>query len=102
MVVDEEWHHIAATYDMEELKIYVDGVLEGMQINGLEPATNQNPLQMGMIRGAIDELAMFNVALEEEDIIRIKDEGLAEILSPTAVKPSGKFPVAWAEIKSEY
>ncbi len=55
LAIHDEWHHIAATYDMEELKMYVNGVLEGTQQKNLEPATNQNPLQMGMIWGAVDE-----------------------------------------------
>ena len=102
MVVDQEWHHLAATYDMKELKIYVDGLLEGTQQKNLEPETNQEPLLMGMIRGVMDELAMFNVALDEEDILRIKDEGLSKVLGPAAVKPSGKLSTTWAEVKTQY
>ncbi len=102
MIIDQEWHHIAATYDMEELKLYVDGILEGTQQKNLEPETNAEPLQMGMIHGIIDELAMFNVALEEEDIIRIKEEGLIEALLIAAVEPSNKLPGTWAEVKTQY
>ena len=99
VVADDEWHHIVATYDMEQLKMYVDGVLEGTQQKNLEPATNNSPLQMGMINGLVDELGMFNAALEEEDIIMIRDSGLSEVLEPSAVSPSDKLSTTWAEIK---
>ena len=102
VVVDDEWHHIVATYDMEQLKMYVDGVLEGTQQNNLEPATNNSPLQMGMVSGVVDELGMFNVALEEEDIIMIRDGGLTEVLAPSAVSPSGKLSSTWAGVKTQY
>jgi len=102
VVVNDEWHHIVATYDMEQLKMYVDGVLEGTQQKNLEPATNNSPLQMGMVSGLVDELGMFNVALEEEDIIGIRDEGLSEVLAPSAVSPSGKLSATWAGVKTQY
>jgi len=101
-VVNDEWHHIVATYDMEQLKMYVNGVLEGTQQKNLEPATNNSPLQMGMINGVVDELGIFNVALEEEDIIMIRDGGLSEVLEPSAVSPSGKLSTTWAEVKIQY
>ena len=102
VVVNDEWHHIVATYDMEQLKIYVDGVLDGTQQKNLEPATNNSPLQMGMVSGVVDELGIFNVALEEEDIIMIRDRGLIEVLEPSAVNPSSKLSTTWAEVKIHY
>ena len=55
-----------------------------------------------LIWGAVDELAMFSAALEEEDIIKIRDGGLIEVLAPSAVNPSSKLSTTWAEVKTQY
>ena len=51
--------------------------------------------------GLIDEVAVFNVALEEEDIQDIADKGLKAALGLAAVYPAGKLPAIWAAIKSQ-
>jgi len=47
--------------------------------------------------GAIDEVAIFNVALSEDEIKEIMTKGLTGM---TAVSPGGKLPVAWGAIKA--
>ena len=46
--------------------------------------------------GVIDEVVLFNVALEEEDIQAIMNKGLSSML---AVSPSAKLTTTWGEIK---
>jgi len=82
LVTDDLWHHAAATYDGETLKLYVDGVLQKqtLALHG-ELAPNSHDLTLGMNRsnssahdkevsldGAMDEVLVFNRALTEAEI----------------------------------
>ncbi len=108
-VVDEEWHHIAATYDQEKMQIYVDGVLDGEQARSSTPDNNTAPLTIGAVfetggsplNGALDDVGLFNVALEEDDIIAIMENGLAEVVGVQPVSPAGKLPGLWGRIKTQ-
>ena len=51
-----------------------------------------------LFNGYIDEIAIFNVALSEEDINEIIDNGLNGIL---AADPKGKMTTTWADIKNK-
>jgi len=81
-VTDGIWHHAAATFDGESLKLYVDGQLQKqvMSWHG-EIAANTNSLTIGMnssspapqekgqpFDGAIDEVMFFNRALSDAEI----------------------------------
>jgi hypothetical protein len=46
--------------------------------------------------GLIDELAIFSVALSEDDIINIMDNGLMGML---AVSNKGKLATTWGQLK---
>jgi len=102
------WTHFAAVYDGlgSTLTVYVNGVFVGE----VERIGNSNPgdapVTIGHWNegnnfvGTIDEVAIFDVALAEEDILNIVTNGLAVILSEaTAVKPSGKLSITWGDLK---
>jgi hypothetical protein len=107
-ILDNSWHHIAVTYDLVELKLYIDGHLDGTQGSSAKPATNTGPLIIGSsaygmqfglsILGMLDEIAFFNVALEEEDIQAIINKGLRKAL---AVSSAGKIAITWGGIKGK-
>jgi hypothetical protein len=48
-------------------------------------------------KGTIDEVALFNVALDGDAIASIMNKGLEGAL---AVSPSGKLTTAWGAIKT--
>ena len=105
-LVEDEWYHIAATYDMNELKIYLNGQLENTKQLSIEPDTNANAFSIGAhptgtntLDGVVDEVALFNVALAEEDIQAIFAEGLEKALSLTAVSSCGKLTTTWGRIR---
>jgi hypothetical protein len=50
--------------------------------------------------GIIDELAVFDHALTEEEIKNIMDRGLEVALLGKAVAPSWKLVATWAQLKS--
>ncbi|MCX6994122.1 MAG: LamG domain-containing protein [Kiritimatiellaeota bacterium] len=82
VVTDGTWHHGAATFDGENLKLYVDGQLQKQVVawHGAI-AANTNDLTIGMNRssplpqeqgqsfgGAIDEVMIFNHALSNAEV----------------------------------
>ena len=106
-VHDDEWHHIAATYDQKNLKVYVDGELDGeLSVLGEEPQTNEEPLLFGhaggtggwRYTGLMDEVAVYNIALSEDEIRTCMEKGLAQAL---AVAPVEKLATMWGRIKSK-
>jgi hypothetical protein len=70
------WLHVAATYDGQEIKLYLDGVLEGtLPAPGLVIAANGLPLSIGAqddgvapLQGTTDEVHIHSVALTEAEI----------------------------------
>ena len=111
-VTDDQWHHIAATYDKEFTRIYVDGIKEGENAFSDDPAPNNFAVTIGggpenspathQLSGVIDDAAIFNVALDEDDINKIINNGLARALGMTAVSGTGKLSTTWAGIKVQY
>lgn len=107
VVTDGEWHHVACTYDGAILKAYVDGLMEG-QVAAMEPDLTPGDLTIGArwagthpTTGIIDDVGLFRVALEEDEIKEIMTNGLQEVLGLTAVEPLGKLTTTWAGIKAQ-
>ena len=51
--------------------------------------------------GLMDEMAVFNVPLEQADIQNIMNDGLGSVLGLTPVTPQGRLTTTWANIKSQ-
>ena len=111
---DGEWHCIAGTWaDGEGSRLYYDGELhvEVPDYVPTQPFENPGNLHIGcagdrldeFFEGAIDEVAVFNVVLSEDDIREIATNGLAAALGapPTAVSPEEKLTTVWGKIKAE-
>jgi len=87
VVADGNWHHVAGTYDMKSVKSYVDGALEAEAPFSCVPDPSPGPLNIGdcpnypyFVKGIIDEVAIFNVALSEDDIRVIMSNGLESVV----------------------
>lgn len=103
-VEQKTWYHVAATFDGEKLKIYADGKLlnETAGVSKIPDATT--PLMFGIhgispgtkFVGLLDDVAIFNAALAEDEIGQIMTKGLATTF---AVEPMGKAAVAWGGLK---
>lgn len=105
-ITDGEWHHVAATWDGAEIKVYTDGVEEVSVAFAGPIGTSDVPVEIGrreagalIFVGAIDEVAIFNRALTEDDINGIITKGLAPIL---AVEHTDKLTTAWGSVKTRY
>lgn len=104
----DTWIHFAAVYNSDDstLKIYVNGVSSGQSTHAGKPNPGTAPVTLGhwnngnYFNGIIDDVAIFNIAMEEEDILSIATIGLKEFLGAgQSVKPSGKLASAWGNLK---
>ncbi len=106
------WIHYVVTFDSNEntnnLLIYVDGEQAGTSSRTGASAPTQNPVAIGRWNtgsyfvGIIDDVAIFNTALSEEDINTIKDHGLDAALSGVSpVEPTNKLTTTWGNLKSD-
>ena len=87
VVIDNEWHFIAATFGDKTLRVYVDGQLEGeaTSVNQVDMNPNDWPIMIGgetssnggnQYFGLIDEVAMFDRRLSDEEIAGIFTGGI--------------------------
>ena len=91
--------------DTETAKTYFNGAFAGQAVGvdmNIDSPVNINISSPEATRfnGVIDEVAIFNVALDVDDINEIMTEGLGEATGITAVEPSGKLAATWASIKA--
>ncbi|MBL0183766.1 MAG: T9SS type A sorting domain-containing protein [Chitinophagaceae bacterium] len=73
-ITDGSWHYLVGTYDGTNLKIYVDGVLDGTTATSSTPMTGPNPLYLASsagsnkYNGSMDEISVWNRALSANEI----------------------------------
>jgi hypothetical protein len=102
-----EWSFVALTYDGNMIHLYVDGEMVNEKEVG-KPDTDylggEGAIWLGSWKaagwnyvGVLDEAAVFNVALSEDDINAIMNGGL---LGVSAVSPTGKLATTWSEVKT--
>ena len=111
-IKDDQWHHyVVVAKDRErDPAMYIDGELkevehrDGQRVIALEPSPGR-ALHIGAVfperfdswsNNTIDDLAIFNVALSQEDVERL-GKGIDN--SIFTVSPAGKLATAWATLK---
>ncbi|MBD3182664.1 hypothetical protein GF312_10250 [Candidatus Poribacteria bacterium] len=104
----ETWYHVAQVYDGNVLTLYVNGEEDGSLNFSGEIIVTSQPFRIGgganagaagyYTPGIIDEVAIFNVALEQDDIKTLMNSGMAGVL---AVSSEGKMATVWSEIKTQ-
>ena len=103
----KEWSHAAYVRSGKRWMSYVNGV-EDVRVNGGGRIVDRikeekiigrwgNPADRGWLDGIVDEVAIFDVALSEDEIQRVMKTGLAQL----AVSPSGKLAISWGKIKTK-
>jgi hypothetical protein len=103
-----EWHHVAATTTAKTMKVYIDGEAAQGAGGGAAHGTSAFNVNIGgcgvwdgdgnWFTGAMDEVAIFHSALEDNDIKAIMNDGFFKVLG-LAVEPGGKLAVTWGQIK---
>ena len=106
---DDTWHHVAMVCDRDGSMIfYRDGELEAQMSIASGAKENEDTGQSfaigtgsggGFLQSLIDEVAVFNVALTQDEIKNIMNRGLEWELGVIAVFPSGKLAATWAAIR---
>ena len=112
-VADNKWHHLVATFDGDEKRIYVDGELDA-KIGAPTPVIGAGQDRFGFIgigseagafnagtgpnwafNGLLDEFMLFHRSLTEKEVERLA-EGHG---NPFAVEPTDKLATTWGYIK---
>ena len=108
IIIGGDWHHMAATYDGAEAKIYIDGVLDVTS-----PATGQinestydfwignNSQQTGRgLNGMLDDVRIYSRALMDVEILGVMAGGGAEYPQASSPVPeNGSYhPDTWANL----
>ncbi len=107
-VKKDTWLYMTATYDgVDTIKIYENGkeIASGGGHGGPAPR-NTEEVHIGgwtnntseTLNGMLYDVAIFSVALSEDDISELMDEGLGALLP---VEPAGKLATTWGSIKSK-
>jgi len=96
-ICDGAWHHVAATLEddgspnLNEARLYVDGKMESIPLSYDRPlfTFSAEDVHIGVyqpsaryFKGCIDDVAIFDVALSTEQIIRLYNQGGASFLRP--------------------
>jgi len=94
----DTWYHMVITYDGTTATLYLDGVNVASGDGQGEIMYDDQPVRIGVLSntigsafdGFIDEVALFDVALEAEDIEAIMNGGLVGIVpdQPFAIHPN--------------
>jgi hypothetical protein len=103
-----EWQHVAATYDPDplEMRIYYNGNLAGKKLVGFDHSSDDTPLciggkQQNTFDGKIDEVAIYNRALTEEEIRKaMKGNITGDLGKEIAVYPLNGATTTWGRIKA--
>jgi len=73
-VADDQWHHVALTYDGKEIKLYIDGKAAGGAAPSAPLAKSENDLWIGgrpgdvVATGVIDEVRYYDRALTAAEV----------------------------------
>ena len=104
---DDKWHFVVGRADADAGKasIWIDGKMEAEADFNTKDGygTGDGVFHIGRhydryTDGIIDEVGLFNVALEEEDIKFLMDNGLE---TAAAVEPVNKLTTTWGRIKQQ-
>lgn len=103
---DTDWHHVAVSFDTAsgKIKSCVDGVCNEHETDDFLVTKGEHNLIIGDARfletnrnfpytGIIDEVAIYNVALTEDEIKTLARGSMAEVVF------GGKLATTWAQLK---
>ena len=95
------YHHLAATYDNGEVRLYLDGTQVAVGTNGTGEVTMTYDLQLGedvgafgadeQLRGDADDVVVLFDALSPADIATLAAQGAEAFLELPPVLPRGTF-----------
>ena len=101
-----EWHHVAGVYTGEKITIYIDGEQKSQGDGTTLPNVGGSPFRIsgdhpaavghcGSIDGAIDEVRLYNRALDADEI-----KGTMASIGGEAVTSKDKLSITWGGLKN--
>jgi hypothetical protein len=116
-IPDDEWHHIAVTYDGSTLYIYIDGVLDNFQAK-TPPLTVDESFVIGaagkgtltqFFRGNIDEVRVWDATLTVDQLRFIMNQEIEDNAGqvmgkelPTTISKNDIDAVPWSDLSGYY
>ena len=108
----EEWSFVALTWDGSVLSLYVnDEMVKDIKLKKPDFSKNFNSGAIWLARwkggagwdfiGVIDEVAVFSVAVNPDDLKSIMADGLDKTLGLSQVSTEGKLTATWGDVKSK-
>jgi len=101
----KEWFHLGFTYDGKIARYYHNSVENHTFESELDISKGFGTVIFGSMQGTgrflegrIDDAAVFNAVLSQDDIKTIMDNGLDSMV---AVSPLGKLSLTWGKIKQD-
>ena len=106
-----EWYHLAGTFDGETMRVFVNGkedgeaeykgtiaVTDGVLMMGVNVLNNEALRNVPSYHGSLDDMSIFNIALDANEIKNLMNQGLSKFLS---VHSREKLPVIWGKLKAD-
>lgn len=105
---DTEWHHLAGVWSEKGQTVYIDGQVNATAADTADfTSASSGKLLLGgdtgdqgYTEGTIDDVAIFNVALTEDDVKEIMTKGLGRATGMTPVTEKQLSTSTWGEIKT--
>lgn len=102
-IMDDNWHHIAGTWDGKTISLYTDGKLDvSVECTGGSLGKNEKSVYIGsrtgserFLKGVVDEVRIYDRALSEDEV---KND--METLGGFSVSPLNKLATSWGKIKN--
>ncbi|MHC4396862.1 MAG: LamG-like jellyroll fold domain-containing protein [Planctomycetota bacterium] len=93
-IFDGKWHHIAGVYDGSKAYLYIDGSEDISTVASGAIGTNDTPVcigynaedEEGFWCGFIDDVAIFDHALNADEVSQLYAKGIASFIDPTLLK----------------
>lgn len=102
-IQDDNWHHIAGTWNGKVIKVYIDGVEKKslacageIKVGGGNMYVGSRGGKQRWVNGMLDEIKVYNRALDADEV---KADMTRTDL--TAVDAKSKLAISWAKIRAD-